>query len=244
MAKDARTEQFQRVELFGQPALFTASRLDQASVPDGWYVYDAQSSRTFPYELQTVALQASFDFGGTFLLPTEIRMTNRAKDARKINDKLTKLGYELTLEQFCKEQGMEYPADTRKYLPRPASPEEVGLFYGMTQEQDKNLGTIGHVRMDFGHTGKAFWHTWWARGPQELNSQEFKDELTEVVNELRKSVLKSLKDMRSYCWDHGGSFETGFDQKNYGYVIETENYRYCLRCNPVEGDYQAYLLSA
>ena len=24
-------------------------------------------------------------------------------------------------------------------------------------------------------------------------------------------------------------------------IVETENYRYCLRCNPVEGDYQAYL---
>ncbi|UQT48530.1 hypothetical protein M5E87_29030 [Flavonifractor plautii] len=28
---------------------------------------------------------------------------------------------------------------------------------------------------------------------------------------------------------------------NYGYIVETENYRYCLRCNPVPGDYQAYL---
>ena len=25
------------------------------------------------------------------------------------------------------------------------------------------------------------------------------------------------------------------------YVIETENYRYCLRCNPSPGDYNAYL---
>jgi len=23
--------------------------------------------------------------------------------------------------------------------------------------------------------------------------------------------------------------------------VETEQYRYCLRCNPVRGDYQAYL---
>ena len=25
------------------------------------------------------------------------------------------------------------------------------------------------------------------------------------------------------------------------YVIETEHYEYCLRCNPVKGDYRAYL---
>ena len=29
--------------------------------------------------------------------------------------------------------------------------------------------------------------------------------------------------------------------RNYGYVVETEHYEYCLRCNPVQGDYQAYL---
>ena len=46
--------------------------------------------------------------------------------------------------------------------------------------------------------------------------------------------------MRRYCHSHGGGISGGWTQ-NYGYVLETEHYRYCLRCNPVEGDYQAYL---
>ena len=29
--------------------------------------------------------------------------------------------------------------------------------------------------------------------------------------------------------------------KNYGYIVETEHYRYCLRCNPSPGDYNCYL---
>ena len=29
--------------------------------------------------------------------------------------------------------------------------------------------------------------------------------------------------------------------QNYGYVVETEHYRYCLRCNPSPGDYNGYL---
>ena len=93
--------------------------------------------------------------------------------------------------------------------------------------------------MDFGHHGKEFWHTWWPRGAEELNSPEFKAELQQVVDELRTGVLKDLSSMSKYCWSHGG--EVGNWPLNYGYIVETENYRYCLRCNPVPGDYQAYL---
>ena len=45
--------------------------------------------------------------------------------------------------------------------------------------------------MDFGRSGNEFWHTWWPRGPEELNSPAFKLELQEVVDTLRESVLKS-----------------------------------------------------
>ena len=45
--------------------------------------------------------------------------------------------------------------------------------------------------MDFGRSGNEFWHTWWSRGPEELNSPAFKLELQEVVDTLRESVLKN-----------------------------------------------------
>ena len=45
---------------------------------------------------------------------------------------------------------------------RPASIEEAGLFYSQLDEtKDAALGTVGHVRIDFGHGGKEFWHSWW-----------------------------------------------------------------------------------
>ena len=59
----------------------------------------------------------------------------------------------------------------------------------MTPEEDQRLGCIGHVRMDFGHRDKSS-GTLVPRGPEELNSPEFKAELQEVVDELRTSVLK------------------------------------------------------
>ena len=123
---------------------------------------------------------------------------------------------------------------------RPADRAESSIFFAQSPEKDLELGCIGHVRMDFGHGGKEFWHTWHPRGPEKWNSPAFKAELTEVVDELRKSVLKDFSSMTSYCVTNGGQIVGGW-VRNYGYVVDTDNYRYCLRCNPVRGDYQAYL---
>lgn len=123
---------------------------------------------------------------------------------------------------------------------RPARPDEAGLFYTPHPEEDKRRGTIGHIRMDFGRSGNEFWHTWWPRGPEELNSPAFKAELQEVVDTMREDVLKSRFAMERFCYDHGGKITGGYVQ-NYGYIVETEHYRYCLRCNPSPGDYNGYL---
>ena len=50
--------------------------------------------------------------------------------------------------------------------------------------------------------------------------------------------------------DFGGTVLAGTPSKygvqfvtwdwDYGYVVETEHYRYCLRCNPSPGDYNCY----
>ena len=94
--------------------------------------------------------------------------------------------------------------------------------------------------MDFGKSGNEFWHTWWSRGPEELNSPAFKEELQQVVDMLRDDVLKSRFAMERFCYEHGGEINGGWTQ-NYGYVVETNHYCYCLRCNPSPGDYNAYL---
>ena len=124
---------------------------------------------------------------------------------------------------------------------RPASPEEAGLFYSELEEAaDKKLGTVDHVRMDFGSSGKGFYHTWWPHNDDQFNTEEFKGELQEVVDALRADgPLKDLASMRSYCYRNGGGITQ--DGRCFGYIVETEHYRYCLRCTPSPGDYQGYL---
>lgn len=136
--------------------------------------------------------------------------------------------------------GIASPQNLPTFALRPASAEEAGLFYALPPKKDAELGAVGHVRMDFGQSGTEFWHTWWPRGDEALNSPAFKDELGRLVDELReRGPLKSLAAMRNYCGAHGG--ELGEGSQNYGYIAETAAYRYCLRCNPAQGDYNAYL---
>ena len=69
---------------------------------------------------------------------------------------------------------------------RPASIEEAGLFYSeLDQKQDEALGTVGHIRMDFGSGGREFWHTWWPHNEDRFNTLEFKEELQAIVDTLR-----------------------------------------------------------
>ena len=130
--------------------------------------------------------------------------------------------------------------DLPAFRVRPAQSEEAGAFFAQALDQDVQMGAIGHVRMDFGRSGTEFWHTWHPRGSEELNTPEFKAELQQVVDTLRETVLKDLSSMQRFCCKNGGEIPGGWSQ-NYGYVVETEQYEYCLRCNPVKGDYQAYL---
>lgn len=124
---------------------------------------------------------------------------------------------------------------------RPASVEEAGLFYSQVEEdRDWQSGTVGHVRMDFGHGGKEFWHTWWPHNQDQFNTPEFKETLQTVVDALRRDgPLKDLSAMRSYCQQHGGGITE--DGENFGYIAETEHYQFCLRCTPVPGHYQGHL---
>ena len=107
----------------------------------------------------------------------------------------------MTLRDYCRNNSLEYPLRNQTFAIRPASPEEAGIFYAMPPEEDAALSAIGHVRMDFGRSGKDFWHTWHPRGPEELNNAAFKAELQEVVDELRASLqaaaVQGVKSARS-----------------------------------------------
>lgn len=239
MSIDIFKDQMQHARLFGKPVLTTNEPIPREAVPDGWWCYDMQGTDRDPTAHAALVDYAAFDHSGTVLSPDPLKQTSTA--SRRIGKRDYHLHSEtMDLEQFCGEYGLDFPDNPIKFEMRPALPGEAGIFYALLPEEDEKLGAIGHVRIDFGHKGQEFWHTWWPRGPEELNTPEFKGELDQVMGQLRRGVLKDLSSMRRWCYGHGGEIGGGLSQ-NYGYVVETEHYRYCLRCTPVEGNYQAYL---
>ena len=190
MKVNARTEKFQHIEVFDKPALFTNGRIARDTVPKGWYCYDIRGSDDDPGELCYMEENVVVNHAGSVLMPKKLAMPKSGR--LDVRDELGFLDEgDMTLREFCEAHQLPYPAENMKFHIRPARPEEAGLFYTPHPEEDKRLGTVGHVRMDFGRSGNEFWHTWWPRGPEELNSPAFKLELQEVVDTLRESVLKS-----------------------------------------------------
>ena len=231
------TDSMQHAALLGKPVLFTNWLIQRDIIPDGWYCYDLRGTHKSPSTRTTLVDHAAVYHAGTVLSPIPLKHEGTA--SRRVNGTFYLLGEEMTLEQFCEEHDLAYPQDNREFVLRPASLDEVGLFYS-EEKLDEALGTVGHLRMDFGHGEKEFWHTWWPHNEDRFNTPEFKEVLQRFVDDLRQTgLLKNLGAMDAYCWQHGGSITE--DRRSYGYIAETENYRFCLRCTPFPGEYQGYL---
>ncbi|WP_160635181.1 LPD28 domain-containing protein [Pseudoflavonifractor sp. 60] len=225
--------------LFGASVLYSVQPIPREDVPKGWYCYDLRGTARHPDEPYALVDQTEDCHAGSVL--SYLPLKSGRSEKRLVKNMFQMLGTNPTLAEFCADERITAPEVPLRHMLCPASPKDAGLFYAQTPERDTELGAIGHVRIDFGSGGKGFCHSWWPRGPEELNTQEFKDELGKVVDDLRKSVLKDLSSMRRYCYGSKGAIEGGSCCQNYGFTLETERFLYRLRCNPIEGDYQAYL---
>ena len=208
MAVNARTEEFQHIELFDKYALFTNARIDRSTVPKGWYCYDFRGTDDDPGELRYIGEHVVVNHAGSVLMPEKLDIPYSGD-----LDAWNEFGFldeaDITLRQFCEMHKIPYPAEEPQFHIRPARLDETGIFYRQLPAEDERLGAIGHVRMDFGRSGNEFWHTWWLRGPEELNSPTFKEELQQVVDKLREDVLKSRFAMERFCYEHGGTSRVG-----------------------------------
>lgn len=144
------TDSMQHAALLGKPVLFTNWLIQRDIIPDGWYCYDLRGTHKSPSTRTTLVDHAADYHAGTVLSPIPLKHEGTA--SRRVNGTFYLLGEEMTLEQFCEEHDLAYPQDNREFVLRPASLDEVGLFYS-EEKLDEALGTVGHLRMDFGHGG-------------------------------------------------------------------------------------------
>jgi hypothetical protein len=122
-----------------------------------------------------------------------------------------------------------------------ATPEESFLFYS-NEERDKELGCIGHLRGDFGRSGNEFWTTWWEH-LSELKTLDFRENLNLFVNGLREQgLLKDRHSMAEYCYAHPEARLKGaWHGDVYGFQSKVGQYRFYVRCFPLQGDYNFYI---
>ena len=123
-------------------------------------------------------------------------------------------------------------------------PEERPYTYRQSQQIGMQTGHIGHLRSDMDSNGEGFFSSW-DDFRKDLKTQEFKDELDNVINELREkdNILSNRTALSKYCYSHSeasyGKDSLG-SEREYGVRVNTGKYAYLMRLNPNKGEYNLY----
>ena len=112
------------------------------------------------------------------------------------------------------------------------------LYYSGSDHENR---CVGHIRGDFGENGDEYWATFWEHEGINAAGKDCKDELTALVNTLRKNLLKNRKAMRKYIQQHSPLILEAGAIMSYGYQVTTEKYDYYIRCTPCPGVYDFYI---
>ena len=100
MAVNARTEEFQHIEVFDKPALFTNGRIARDTVPKGWYCYDIRGSDDDPGALCYMEENVVVNHAGSVLMPEKLAMPKSGR--LDVRDELGFLDEgNMTLREFC-----------------------------------------------------------------------------------------------------------------------------------------------
>ena len=121
--------------------------------------------------------------------------------------------------------------------------EEELLCYSQTNEPIE-LGCIGHLRGDFGSSGKEFNVTWFDHANKDKNDSYFKAVFDEIIDEFRanKGLLLDRVGMFNYCCEHPDCRNThSYTDQCWEFRVLTNDHAFYIRCTPAVGDYNLYV---
>ena len=117
MAVDARTEEFQPIEVFDKFALFTNARIDRTTVPKGWYCYDFRGTGDDPGELRFIEESVVVNHSGSILMPEKLELPASGQ-----LDAWDEFGFldegDMTLREFCEVHDLPYPSEANLLVGR------------------------------------------------------------------------------------------------------------------------------
>ena len=117
MAVDARTEEFQHIEVFDKFALFTNARIDRTTVPESWYCYDFRGTGDDPGELRFIEESVVVNHSGSILMPEKLELPASGQ-----LDAWDEFGFldecDMTLREFCEVHDLPCPAEDKRLVGR------------------------------------------------------------------------------------------------------------------------------
>ena len=129
-----------------------------------------------------------------------------------------------------------------KNKPEAVETETEELLFYSDKERDAALGTIGHLRIDFGRSGEEFNCTWFDHANSEKNDSYFKESVDMFIDDLRTGVLKSRTEMRKFCYGKDECRNShSYTEDCWGFRVLSDRYAYYIRCTPGAGDYECYI---
>ena len=129
-----------------------------------------------------------------------------------------------------------------KNKPEAVETEAEELLFYSDKERDEVLGTIGHLRIDFGRSGEEFNCTWFDHANSEKNDSHFKESFDIFIDDLRTGVLKSRTEMRKFCYGKDECRNShSYTEDCWGFRVLSDRYAYYIRCTPGAGDYECYI---
>ena len=242
MNYDAQKVTYQEVTIFDRPALFTECRIDRTTVPEGVYRYELRPGDEDWGEPVELSRNIVVNFYGTVLTREPFQLPIDGWIPME-NDSLSFLDGECrTLSEFQQ----KYPTSEKDVIDFYSvnDPALHNLYFSRSEEQDKTVGCVGHLRGDFG-SGKQFYTTWWPHQHNTLNTPEFKADIDRTVNWLREQPDSPLRDFAAMnrCCDRYGrtcAIKSAMFP-SCGFMVKTKQYVYMLRCTPIKSDYQFYI---
>lgn len=242
MSYDAKQATYQEVTILGKPALFTECRLDRTTVPEGMYRYELRHGDEDWGEPVTLSRSIMVNYYGSVLTREPFQLPVEGWIPLECDSLFFRDGGCRTLAEFQK----KYPASKRNVIDFYCVNDETlyDFYFSHSEEQDKAVGCVGHLRGDFG-SGKQFYTTWWPHQNDVLNTPKFKADIDRAVNWLRERPDSPLRDFDTmkHCCDRYGRVCAikGALLPSYGFMAKTKQYVYMIRCTPVKGDYQFYI---
>ena len=129
-----------------------------------------------------------------------------------------------------------------KNKPEAVETEAEELLFYSDRERDEALGTIGHLRIDFGRSGEEFNCTWFDHANSGENDSYFKESFDMFIDDLSTGVLKSRAEMRKFCYGKDECRNShSYTEDCWGFRVLSDRYAYYIRCTPGAGDYECYI---